>query len=120
MIRTLRRRRGWRQVDLARHASLSQIRISVIDRGYLDRLSVHSLRSVLAALDASATLDLRWRGGELDRLADAGHASLVEHLARWLGKAGWTCSVEITYSSFGERGSIDILAFHGPSRWLPV
>ncbi|HUQ44633.1 MAG TPA: hypothetical protein VM451_09540 [Candidatus Limnocylindria bacterium] len=33
---------------------------------------------------------------------------------------GWACRVEVSYNVYGERGSIDILAWHAPTRTLLV
>jgi hypothetical protein len=51
-----------------------------------------------------------WRGGALDRLLDEDHSRLVAAMASRLRDLSWTIEVEVTYSSFGERGSIDVLA----------
>ena len=70
------------------------------------------VRRILAALDASVALEVRWRGAAIDRLLDEDHARLVAAVAEWLRDGGWLVEVEVTYSEFGERGSFDILAFH--------
>jgi hypothetical protein len=75
---------------------------------------------MLAALDAVAAIDVRWRGGALDRLLDEAHASLMSTVAGLLSAAGWLVQIEVTYSEFGERGSIDILAFFPAARILLV
>ena len=72
-IRLLRRRRQWRQADLARAAGMSRAAVSRAERGHLDELTLAAFRRVTAALD------LR---------------------------------VEVSYSIFGERGVIDMLAWH--------
>jgi hypothetical protein len=69
------------------------------------------VRAILAAMDAHLVLEVRWRAGELDRLLDAEHAALAAMVVRLLGKAAWELRVEVTYSIYGERGSIDVLAF---------
>jgi hypothetical protein len=67
-------------------------------------------------------LDLRpsWRGAELDRMLDEDHASLmaawVERLRRW----GWDVRVEVSFNHYGERGRIDFLAWHAPTRVILV
>src|SRR5688572_5166515 len=109
IVRALRRRRGWRQMDLAAQASCSQAEISLVERGHLRSLVL--AERILAALDAHLVLDVRWRGGALDRLLDEDHATLVATVARRLAAAGWEVQVEVTYSHFGERGSFDVLAF---------
>ena len=109
VVRALRRRLRWRQSDLAARAGCSQAAISETERGHLPSVSI--LRRILAALDAHLVIEVRWRAGELDRLLDADHASLAGAVAKLLGGAGWEVRVEVTYNEFGERGSIDLLAF---------
>ena len=70
-----------------------------------------TLRRILASLDASLVVEVPWRAGALDRLLDEDHASLVATVTELLAAVGWIVKVEVTYSEFGERGSIDILAF---------
>jgi transcriptional regulator with XRE-family HTH domain len=110
VLRALRRRRGWRQADVASRATTSQATISRAERGHLETLSVRALRSICAALEVKLDLLPRWRGAELDRLLDEDHAALVGAIAAILERLGWTVAVEVTYSRYGERGSIDILA----------
>lgn len=120
LVRALRRRRGWRQVDLARPAGVSQSTVSLLERGHLDSLPLRRVRQILGGLDARLELEIRWRGGDLDAVADAGHAALVERAARALRDMGWQVAAEVSYSHYGERGSIDLIAFHPPSLALLV
>src|SRR3954447_19078543 len=83
-IRALRRRRGWRQLDLARAARTSQGTVSRVESGHVDALSVRSVAAVAAALGASFDLRLQWHGEALDRLLDRAHAAAVESTARLL------------------------------------
>jgi transcriptional regulator with XRE-family HTH domain len=109
-IRALRRRLGWRQLDLAVAAACSQGEVSLIERGHLR--SLPRVRAVLAALDASLELEVRWRAGALERLLDEDHARLVGLLSALLERHGWEVRAEVTYSEYGERGSFDLLAWH--------
>jgi transcriptional regulator with XRE-family HTH domain len=111
LIRALRHRLGWRQADLAARAGVSQQEVSVLERGHIDAVPLRTLRAVLGALEASVSIDVRWRGGAVDRLLDERHAALVGETVTWLVEAGWEARVEVTYAVYGERGSIDVLAW---------
>jgi len=79
------------------------------------------VRAIAQALDGWADYSLRWRGGELDRVVNARHAALHEALARWLGQVGcWELVPEASFSIYGERGVIDVLAWHPATRTLLV
>lgn len=110
LLRAFRRQRGLRQADLAALAGSSQSTESLAERGHLDHLAFGTIRRLFAACEASVGLDVRPRGGEADRLLDAAHAALVQAVGEYLARHGWTCWFEVTYSHFGERGSIDVLA----------
>jgi len=62
----------------------------------------------------------RWRGGELDRMLNAGHSAMHEAAALELADTGWLPAAETTFAIYGERGIIDILCFHPPSGALLV
>ena len=59
-------------------------------------------------------------GRELDRLLDERHARVGEALSRELVDSGWEVLAEVSFSVFGERGSIDLLAWHAATRTLLV
>jgi hypothetical protein len=94
--------------------------ISLVERGHLDRVSLRTVRRILAALDASVGVAVRWRAGSLDRLLDEDHALLVDRVAGLLRAGGWSVETEVTYAHYGERGSYDILAYHSGQRVLLV
>lgn len=71
-----------------------------------------TVRRVMAALDLRVELRARWRGGELDRLLDRAHAALGESVVRWLQTRDWVVRPEVSFSRYGERGVIDVLAIH--------
>jgi transcriptional regulator with XRE-family HTH domain len=113
LIRALRIQRGWRQADLARAASVSASLVSEIERGDLGRRPLRTLRTVGAALGATIDLDVRWRGGDADRLLNAAHTQLAEAIARHLDRCpGWSYVPEAAFAIGAERGVIDLLAFH--------
>lgn len=119
-LRAVRLRRGWRQVDLARRAGTSDSTVSRVEHGRLDDVSFSSLARLADALDVRIDIVPRWRGGELDRMLNAGHARLHELASRLLADAGWTAAPEVSFSVFGERGVIDTLAFHAATGSLLV
>jgi hypothetical protein len=50
-----------------------------------------------------------WNGAALDSLLDERHAALVERALQAVQSYGWRTEVEVSFSVYGERGSIDIL-----------
>lgn len=119
-MRALRRRRGWRQDDLAASAGVSRAAVSRIELGRGDRSTLRALESVASALGARLDIRLSWNGEALDRLLDSAHARLVELTVRRLEACGWETAPEVSFSIAGERGSIDLLALHRPTGSLLV
>ena len=111
-FRALRVRKRQRQEDVGAAARLSRSKVSRIERGQLTGVTIHDLAHVAIALGATLDVRLRWNGELLDRLMDEGHAQLVEVVVAMLRVIGWEVAVEVSYSIWGERGSIDILAYH--------
>lgn len=79
-----------------------------------------TLRRVGAELGALLSIEMRWRGAGLDRLLDERHAVLVGLAIRRLRRHGWLTQPEVSYSHFGERGAIDVLAWRDGERALLV
>ena len=121
-IRQIRMSRGWRQVDLAERSGTSQAAVSRVERGRLGTLSVARIRAIGAALDIRVDIAPRWRGGELDRLLNRRHSALHESVARSFAARwpAWILAPEVSFSIYGERGAIDILAWHPGRRALLV
>jgi transcriptional regulator with XRE-family HTH domain len=119
-LRQLRRRRGLRQVDVAAQAGVSQATVSIAEHGHIRTLSMATVRRLFAAVDAGFEGLVLWRGGAIDRLLDERHAHLVGTSVARLSALGWRVVVEATYSVYGERGSIDVLAGHDLTRSLLV
>jgi transcriptional regulator with XRE-family HTH domain len=109
-----------RQSEVAAVAGVAQSTISDIERGRVAGLPIATVRRVFAAVDAGFEGNVHWRGAGLDRLLDARHASLVAASVRRLIDVGWDASVEISYSIYGERGSIDVLGAHPAGRAVLV
>jgi len=108
-------------MELARRAGVGQSTLSLVERGHLDRLALRTVRSIFGAAGASYDGVVTWRGGQLDRLLDAGHAAIVEQMVALLRAYGWDVATEVSFNRFGDRGSIDVLALHiGASTALVV
>lgn len=90
------------------------------ERGDLDGVRVGQLRAVVVALQADLDIILRWNGTELDRLLNAGHLAMHELVVGILTAAGWEVVPERSFSIWGERGVIDLLAWHAATRSLLV
>lgn len=120
IVRALRLRLGWRQADLARRAGVSARAISKLERHGPGGFTVRTLLRICEPLDIDLRVYGRWRGGELDRLLDAGHAALQDLVKRRLEVLGWLVRAEVTFNRYGERGSIDLLTFHPASGILLV
>lgn len=120
-VRGVRVRLGLRQADVAERARVSSMTVSRIERGHLEALSVRTIRSVASVLDIRADILPRWRGGDLDRLVNASHARLAQACIRRIREtSGWEVRPEVSFSIYGERGVIDLLAWHPERRALLV
>ncbi len=118
-FRAVRLRRSWRQLDVASRAGVSRALVSLIERGHLGSLAVDSLRRVGDVLEIRIDLVTRWRG-ELDRMLNSGHSALAEAVTIWLRSNGWVVAPEVSFAIAGERGFIDLLAWHAATRTLLV
>jgi transcriptional regulator with XRE-family HTH domain len=117
----VRIRRGWRQSDVARRAGVSDATVSRIERGHVDSISLHAIRAVASVLEIRLELMPLWRGGDLERLVNARHATLAESVIRRLSQiGGWIVRPEVSFAIRGERGVIDLLAWHPATRTLLV
>ena len=119
-FKALRIQKMKRQDDLAVEAGVSRGVIARIEMGHASRVTVETLEKVARPLGARVLCRLIWQGEGLDRLLDANHAAIVEQMVRILSGLGWEVATEVSFNHFGERGSIDVLAFHLETRVLLV
>ena len=113
LFRLVRIRRRLRQRDVGRRAGVSDSIVSRIEHGQLGSMTHGTLERVAAALEIRLDYRARWHAGDLDRLAGRDHSLLVEQLAERLHAAGWLTRPEVSFAIWGDRGSVDLLA------WLP-
>jgi len=83
-------------------------------------MPIADLEAACAALGADLDIRVRWHGENLDRLLDAAHADLVNRVVRLLAGYGWQAAVEVSFNSYGERGTVDLLAWHVSTRTILV
>jgi transcriptional regulator with XRE-family HTH domain len=120
-LRVIRVRRQLRQADVARRAGVRRETVSRLERGGLGRLRVDEYRAIAAALAVRTDIRLRWQGAELDRVVNAAHADLHASVAHYIRELGaWLWHPEVSFSIYGERGVMDILAWHPATRSLLI
>ena len=119
-VRLLRRRKGWSQRRQAAEAKVGRWVVLAIESGRGDRIRPALLAAVVVALGGRISIRVLYQGEGLDRLRDQRHAALVEAIVRLLRAAGWEVATEVSFNVYGERGSIDVLAFHPPTGALLV
>src|SRR5258705_12523923 len=120
LLRALRRRARLTQKQLGARVGLSQQEVSILERGHFDAVQVRTVRTVFRGLEAGIEWEIRWRGGAVDRLLDARHAELVGAISELQAHDRWHIVPELTYNVFGERGSIDLVAWHAATSTLLV
>jgi len=118
-VRAVRIRRRWRQQDLADNARVSRGAISRIERGHVEGVTVAMLDRLAIALEIVLKVELLWHGADRDRLLNARHSAMHELVARMLAmQPGWIAVPEVSFSIYGERGVVDIVAWHAETRTL--
>ncbi|HEX2141563.1 MAG TPA: helix-turn-helix transcriptional regulator [Candidatus Limnocylindria bacterium] len=121
VLRAIRIRKGWRQIDVARAAGVSRSMVGRAESPRIAKLPLEAILRIATALDVRIDITARWKGGELDRMLNAGHAGMHEQVAGLLaGQPPWLFRPEVSFAIYGERGVIDILAFHPPTGALLV
>lgn len=83
-------------------------------------MSLDSVIRIARELEVQIDVMPRWRAEGLARLLDEAHAGIVEALVRRYSAGGWQVAVEVSFAIGGERGSVDVLAFHPASRIVAV
>lgn len=120
-VRAVRIRAERTQADVAKAASVRRYDVSCIEQGKLGGMSLSEVRRVASAIGMWIELKPNWRGTQLVHLVNGAHTALQEAVLSYLdGRAGWVARPEVTFSIFGERGAIDILAWHAATQTVLV
>ena len=101
-------------------ARLHRSTVSLVERGHLSGLTLNVIRRCLEAVQAQVDLTQRWHGSELDRLLDEQHSWLQAAWKARLERWGWDVWVEASFNRYGDRGRIDLLAWHDAAQVLLV
>ncbi len=120
MARAIRLRSRLRQADVADRARVSRSAVSFLERGQAAHLHLSTVERILSALGASFTARVAWNGTEMDRLLDADHAGLTAAVKAVLERWAWIVRAEVSFNHYGDRGRIDLLAWHPRTRTLLI
>jgi transcriptional regulator with XRE-family HTH domain len=112
LVRAARLRKGWRQADVETACGVDQTSVSLIEAGRIGGFTVDTVRLVADAVGVVLELWPRMPAADVTRLLDEGHARLVETVLRVLHSHSWETIAEYTFSHYGERGSVDVVAWH--------
>jgi hypothetical protein len=82
-------------------------------------LPLRTVRDAARVLGIGIELLPRSRDAALDRLVNARHSALGEAVIAWIESFdGWVTRPEVSFSIYGERGVVDLLAWHAATRVL--
>ena len=116
LLRKLRQRAGQTQEQLAAVGQIPIDDVGAIETGHVGRVRVDRVRAAFGGVDGRLYLRPWYMGAAADRLLDEDHAAIVEEAASVFARRVWRPEIEITFSQFGERGSIDLFAAYEATR----
>lgn len=120
-LRAIRIRRRLRQTDVSSGAGIPRRVAILIESGRLEQVRFGDIRAYARALGARFDGSILWQGADLDRMLNRGHARLHEAVTAWLADVGgWLAVPEVSFSYSGERGVIDIVAWHAATRTILI
>ncbi|HUG47759.1 MAG TPA: helix-turn-helix domain-containing protein [Candidatus Limnocylindria bacterium] len=110
LLRAMRRSSGVTQRQLADLAGVPVRDIMAIEGARAGTVELDRLRRLFRAAGGNARLATWYNGAAADRLLDERHAALAERGGAAFLRWSWTNHFEVTFSEYGERGSIDLLS----------
>lgn len=120
ILRAIRRRSGVTQRALAARAGVPIRDVIAVEDGRAGDVRLDRVRRMFLAVDGRARLTTWWGGAAADRIVDWRHAALVETALTILRRRAWETAAEVSFSEYGERGSIDVLGAYMPTLTLLV
>jgi transcriptional regulator with XRE-family HTH domain len=120
LLKALRVELGLTQEQVATATSLPVRDIHRVESGRVAEVAYGRIRRLFAEVEARTRIVAWWRGAAADRLLDERHASLAERGSRTIARYGWATPTELSFSEFGERGSIDIFAHRAERKAVAV
>jgi len=118
--RLLRQHAALTQAALAARARVGRWKIVQLEAGEIGKLRFDEGDRCFGALGARLDVRAWYHGAAADRLFDERHASLAGEVVRELRRLGWQIELEVSFSDYGDRGSIDVLGWHAGYRVLVV
>lgn len=100
-----------RQSDVSTRAGVGRWKVVALEGGRLADLKLGEIDRCFAALGARLEVAASWHGAALDRLIDGRHARFVALVVAMLRGLDWIVEIEVSFSEYGERGSIDVFAW---------
>lgn len=120
LFRMLRYRREWTQAQASERAGISRDVAQKIEHGDGATVSMVLVRKYAAAFDLRVDFLLLGRGAEVARLLDEEHAQIVAEIAAFLKRNGWIVEPEASFNVYGDRGRVDLLAYHAATKTVLV
>lgn len=108
LFRVLRRRQGLTQEQISIATTVPVRDIARLEAGLASELVYGRIRRDFAEVDGRVRINAWWKGAAADRLLDERHAELSERASVVMSRSQWIVPSEVTFSEFGERGSIDL------------
>jgi len=109
LLRFIRQRERLTQRALAERAAVPREDVIAMEAGAIGRLPFDRARRMFEVVGARLRAVAWWNGAAADRILDERHAALVERALAVFRRRGWVTAPEVSFSEFGERGSIDVL-----------
>lgn len=110
LLRAARRRSDFTQEQLSILTGIPVKQLRRIEAGNAGGVEFDRIRSAFRGVGGRVRVTAWWNGAAADRLVDESHAAIVESAAKVFRARGWLTRPEVSFSEYGERGSVDLFA----------